>query len=87
MADKTENPDWYQMGVDHLWLPYTQMKTAVPPLPVASTSGVHITLEDGRQLTDGIASWWAAVHGYNHPHIVAAMQEQLAAMPHVMFGA
>ncbi len=79
-------PEWYGNGVDHIWLPYTQMKTAVKPLPVLSTDGVRVTLSDGRELIDGISSWWAAAHGYNHPHIVAEMQAQLAKMPHVMFG-
>jgi adenosylmethionine-8-amino-7-oxononanoate aminotransferase len=62
------------------------MKTAAPPLPVARTEGVHIHLEDGRVLIDGIASWWTACHGYNHPHIRAAVTKQLETMPHVMFG-
>jgi len=79
-------PDWYRDGRDHVWHPYTQMQDASPPLPVVSTEGVHMTLADGRRLIDGIGSWWTACHGYNHPHIVAAMEKQLAAMPHVMFG-
>ena len=62
------------------------MKTARPPLPVARTEGCRIVLADGRELIDGIASWWTACHGYNHPHIRAAVERQLAAMPHVMFG-
>jgi len=62
------------------------MKTAAPPLPVARTEGARIVLADGRELVDGIASWWTACHGYNHPHIAAAVLEQLARAPHVMFG-
>ncbi|HUD86894.1 MAG TPA: aminotransferase class III-fold pyridoxal phosphate-dependent enzyme, partial [Xanthobacteraceae bacterium] len=62
------------------------MKTASPPLAVASTRGSRIVLTDGRELIDGIASWWTACHGYNHPHIRAAVERQLATMPHVMFG-
>ena len=69
-----------------LWRPYTQMKTAAPPLAVASTRGTRIRLADGRELVDGIASWWTAVHGYNHPHIARAVAAQLETMPHVMFG-
>ena len=66
------NPcDWYEAGLEHVWLPYTQMKTARPPLPVARTQGCRIVLADGRELIDGIASWWTACHGYNHPHIRA----------------
>ena len=71
---------------DHLWRPYTQMKTAPPPLRAARTHGSRIVLEDGRELVDGIASWWTACHGYNHPHIRAAVADQLDTMPHVMFG-
>jgi len=79
-------PDWYRAGLDHVWLPYAQMKTASPPLAVRSTRGCRIVLDDGRELIDGIASWWTACHGYNHPHIRAVVEAQLAAMPHVMFG-
>lgn len=69
----------------HLWLPYTQMQTAPPPLVAACTEGCRIFLDDGRELIDGVASWWTACHGYNHPHIREAVQRQLEAMPHVMF--
>jgi adenosylmethionine-8-amino-7-oxononanoate aminotransferase len=62
------------------------MKTARAPLPVARTHGSRIVLADGRELIDGIASWWTACHGYNHPHIRQAVERQLALMPHVMFG-
>ena len=79
-------PDWLHAGLDHVWLPYTQMKTASPPLAVAATHGSRIVLADGRELIDGVASWWTACHGYNHPHIRTAVERQLAAMPHVMFG-
>ncbi len=79
-------PAWYAAGLDHIWLPYAQMKTASPPLAVTATRGSRIVLADGRELIDGIASWWTACHGYNHPHIRAAVERQLAQMPHVMFG-
>jgi adenosylmethionine-8-amino-7-oxononanoate aminotransferase len=82
----TALPSWYADGLDHIWLPYAQMKTVAPPLAVAATHGSRIRLTDGRELIDGIASWWTACHGYNHPHIRAAVEGQLAAMPHVMFG-
>ena len=81
-----ERNHWTTAGVDHVWLPYTQMKTARPPLAVARTQGCRIVLADGRELIDGIASWWTACHGYNHPHIRQAVERQLADMPHVMFG-
>ena len=80
------SPSWYADGLDHIWLPYAQMKTVAPPLAVTATHGSRIRLTDGRELIDGIASWWTACHGYNHPHIRAAVERQLAAMPHVMFG-
>ena len=78
--------DWLTTGAAHVWRPYCQMKTARPPLPVARTHGARIVLEDGRELVDGIASWWTACHGYNHPHIAAAVRRQLELAPHVMFG-
>src|ERR1700754_1613930 len=81
-----EGPAWYQAGLTHVWLPYAQMKTARAPLPVVRTQGSRIVLSDGRELIDGIASWWTACHGYNHPRIRAAVERQLADMPHVMFG-
>jgi adenosylmethionine-8-amino-7-oxononanoate aminotransferase len=80
------NPAWYEAGLPHVWLPYTQMKAASPPLAVQATQGSRIILADGRELIDGIASWWSACHGYNHPYIRAAIERQLAEMPHVMFG-
>jgi adenosylmethionine-8-amino-7-oxononanoate aminotransferase len=79
-------PDWYEAGIAHVWLPYAQMKTASPPLPVVRTQGTRIVLADGRELIDGIASWWTACHGYNQPHIREAVARQLDQLPHVMFG-
>ncbi len=79
-------PKWIDAGSAHLWRPYCQMKTAAPALPVVATEGSRLILEDGRVLIDGIASWWTACHGYNHPHIAAAVRRQLETMPHVMFG-
>ncbi len=79
-------PPWYASSLDRIWLPYAQMKTARPPLAVAATRGSRIVLADGRELIDGIASWWTACHGYNHPHIRDAIERQLGQMPHVMFG-
>jgi adenosylmethionine-8-amino-7-oxononanoate aminotransferase len=79
-------PGWLADGLEHIWLPYAQMKTVSPPLPVVRTYGARIVLADGRELTDGIASWWTACHGYNHPHIRQAVEAQIAQLPHVMFG-
>jgi adenosylmethionine-8-amino-7-oxononanoate aminotransferase len=90
MAEDTSKskapPGWYGEGFSHIWLPYAQMKTAREPLAVARTHGSRIVLADGRELIDGIASWWTACHGYNQPHIRDAVARQLAQMPHVMFG-
>jgi adenosylmethionine---8-amino-7-oxononanoate aminotransferase len=80
------SPTWYAAGLEHIWLPYAQMKTVAPPLAVAASRGSRIVLADGRELIDGIASWWTACHGYNHPHIRAGVERQLVTMPHVMFG-
>jgi adenosylmethionine---8-amino-7-oxononanoate aminotransferase len=85
-AGKNSAMPWYTKGLEHIWLPYAQMKTVPPPLAVVRTHGTRITLADGRELIDGIASWWTACHGYNHPHIRQAVEAQLASMPHVMFG-
>ena len=73
-------------GLGHLWLPYTQMHTAPSPPEAVRTRGCRIQLADGRWLIDGIASWWTACHGYNHPAIAEAVRAQLDVMPHVMFG-
>lgn len=81
----TRQPEWLAEGLAHLWLPYAQMKNVAPPLAVARTEGCRIILEDGRELVDGIASWWTACHGYNHPHIRDAVSRQLERMPHIMF--
>ena len=81
-----ESPDWLKAGAPHVWRPYCQMKTSRPPLPVVATRGSRLILDDGCELVDGLASWWTACHGYNHPHIAAAVRDQLERMPHVMFG-
>jgi adenosylmethionine-8-amino-7-oxononanoate aminotransferase len=79
-------PQWQAAGREHVWMPYCQMKTAPLPTAVQRTEGVYLHLADGRRLIDGLASWWSACHGYNHPHVTAAMRRQLGTMPHVMFG-
>jgi adenosylmethionine---8-amino-7-oxononanoate aminotransferase len=70
----------------HVWHPYAAMPAALAPLPVESAQGVRLRLADGRELVDGMSSWWAAVHGYRHPVLDAAVRDQLGAMSHVMFG-
>ena len=84
--DPEKQSEWFERGLGHVWLPYSQMKTAPEPLPVVATEGVRLRLASGRVLIDGIASWWTACHGYNHAHIRSAVESQLAQMPHVMFG-
>ena len=79
-------PDVAELDRRLVWHPYGQMPAAAPPLPVAGASGVRLRLEDGRELVDGMAAWWCAVHGYRHPVLDAAVQEQLGRMAHVMFG-
>ncbi len=70
----------------HLWHPYTSMNNALPTYGVVSAEGVELTLNNGAKLIDGTSSWWACVHGYSHPKIVTAMQQQTAQLSHVMFG-
>jgi adenosylmethionine-8-amino-7-oxononanoate aminotransferase len=71
---------------EHIWHPYASTPATTPVHPVVSASGVRLTLADGRELVDGMSSWWAAIHGYRHPVLDAAVTEQLADMAHVMFG-
>ena len=70
----------------HVWHPYGPMPGWADPLVVAAASGVRLTLDDGRELVDGMSSWWAAVHGYRHPALDAAARAALDRMSHVMFG-
>ncbi|HCG7439256.1 adenosylmethionine--8-amino-7-oxononanoate transaminase [Vibrio parahaemolyticus] len=70
----------------HIWHPYTSTLTPLTCYPVASANGVHIKLEDGTELVDGMSSWWSTIHGYNHPHLNKAAHQQIDQVSHVMFG-
>ncbi len=75
-----------QADHDYIWHPYSAIESEQPIFPVASAKGVRLTLTDGRELIDGMASWWCVLHGYNHPAINQAIETQMKQMSHVMFG-
>lgn len=77
---------WQQWDRDHVWHPYATAVNPAPMVPVVAASGVHLELADGTRLLDGMSSWWSAMHGYNHPVMNTAVQDQLHKMAHVMFG-
>jgi adenosylmethionine---8-amino-7-oxononanoate aminotransferase len=82
----TEWDQLLELDRHRVWHPYGPMPAAAAPLPVVSAQGVRLTLADGRELIDGMASWWCAIHGYRHPYIDRAIRDQLDRMSHVMFG-
>ncbi|MCU7929459.1 MAG: adenosylmethionine--8-amino-7-oxononanoate transaminase [Candidatus Thiodiazotropha sp. (ex Codakia rugifera)] len=82
----TDNSDWIDYDKHHVWHPYSAIGAGLPVYPVVSADGVRLRLADGRELIDGMSSWWCAIHGYNHPEMTSAIQHQLETMAHIMFG-
>ncbi|HEY7932308.1 MAG TPA: adenosylmethionine--8-amino-7-oxononanoate transaminase [Solirubrobacteraceae bacterium] len=83
---KTEWAQLEALDRERVWHPYSSSPAVFPSLAVASAQGVRLTLADGRELIDGMSSWWCAIHGYRHPALDSAIHEQLGRMAHVMFG-
>lgn len=87
MGNKFSNDkEWLEFDREHLWHPYTSMIDPLPCYGVQSAEGVRIKLADGQELIDGTASWWSAIHGYNHPVLNKALVAQSQKVSHVMFG-
>ncbi len=82
----SEQNDWIAFDRDHVWHPYSAIGAELPVFPVVSADGVRLRLADGRELIDGMSSWWCAIHGYNHPEMNKGIEQQLGRMAHVMFG-
>ena len=78
--------DWTAFDQRHVWHPYAPLHSDAPVYPVVAASGCELTLEDGRQLVDGMASWWCAIHGYGHPQLTRAIEQQSRQFSHIMFG-
>ena len=82
----TSNLSTNDFDQQHLWHPYASLPPTYPNIVIDHAEGIYIVTNDGIRLIDGMSSWWASVHGYNHPKLNAAMIEQLGKMAHVMFG-
>lgn len=79
-------PEQLEFDREHIWHPYSSMINPPPMTPVVSASGTRLRLNDGRELIDGMSSWWSTIHGYNHPVLNEAAKSQIDQMSHVMFG-
>ena len=85
-ASAFEADDWLAFEREHVWHPYASMKSPIPAYAVKRAAGVYLEFEDGKQVIDGMSSWWSTIHGYNVPALNAAIERQLKNMSHVMFG-
>ena len=85
-ADTHHNSDISQKDQQFVWHPYSSLTKPIPAYEVVSAKGVRLELANGKQLIDGMSSWWCAIHGYNHPALNAAAKDQIDRMSHVMFG-
>lgn len=82
----TTNDNWLEIDKKNVWHPYSSIGSDLPNYPVVSAEGVRIRLNDGRELIDGMSSWWCAIHGYNVTELNDAIKNQLDSMAHIMFG-
>ena len=81
-----ETAELLQFDQKHIWHPYTSIDNPLEVYLVESAEGVRVRLQDGRELVDGMASWWSVIHGYNNPHLTKVVQDQAGKLAHVMFG-
>jgi len=81
-----KNNEIIDFDKNHIWHPYTSMLNPIPAYNIVSAQGVKLKLENGKELIDGMSSWWATIHGYRHPELDQALKEQIDKMSHIMFG-